>query len=109
MSLHGRRPMPPSLTSEELRIIQREERKQRSPAVRRLLWEVFRLQAIALRADQLLRSLGSDPVSLDFNSTDIVADCLREDLAELPVVKEGAERRASLITKPAMQRRSKKD
>jgi hypothetical protein len=39
----GKRPLPPSLTSEELREIQKAERKQRSPTIRpgvRMRWKV---------------------------------------------------------------------
>ena len=92
--------MPPSLTREELRTIQKEERKQRSPTVRRLLWEIFRLQAIALRADQFERAMRSDHASLDFNSSNLVADILRRGLDELPLIKEAHERQERLLNPP---------
>lgn len=97
--------MPPSLKSEELRAIQREERKQRSPTVRPLLWEVFRLRSIALRADQLLRSMNSDPASLSFNSLHLVVECLHADLDELPLIAEAEGRRDWLLNPPGTAKR----
>ena len=100
MTHWAKRPMPPSLSSEELRAIQTEERKQRSPTVRRLLWEVFRLQVIALRADQFERAMRSDHASIDFNSSHIMADILRAALDELPVIVEARDTRQYLLNPP---------
>jgi len=97
MAENGKRPLPPSLTSEELREIQKAERKQRSSTIRRLLWEVFRLRVVARRADQLMRSLTANQASLEFNSQYIVVDCLREELEELPFLKEDEARRDRLV------------
>lgn len=44
-------PLPPSLTGDELKRIEVWERTHQSKVVRRLLAEVYRLQAVALRAD----------------------------------------------------------
>lgn len=47
---------PPALTRAELHALARQSTP--GSVERRLLWEIKRLQAVALRADQLLRSLG---------------------------------------------------
>lgn len=100
--------MPPPLTSEELRVIQREERKERSSTIRRLLWEVFRLRAIALRADQFERAMRADHASLDFNSAELVARSLREDLDELPFIAENAQRQERMSNPPKPKQRLKR-
>lgn len=94
MGKNGYRVLPPSLTSAELKEMQRMDR---SPTVRRLLWEVFRLRAIALRANQLLRSIDADPASLDFNSADLIAKELRACLDELPIISERHQEREDLL------------
>lgn len=86
--------MPPALTSAELKEIQRTDR---SPTVRRLLWEVFRLRAIAIRADQLVRSIKADPASLDFHSADLIVKELRAALDELPLTSERRTQREELL------------
>ena len=75
--------------------IQKWERTHRSTVVRRLLWEIFRLRAIALRADQYeemtrSRNVG-DPASV------LISECLREDLDELPLIKEKRKRQDFLL------------
>lgn len=57
-------PIPPSRTGEELKNIEVWERTHQSKVVRRLLAEVWRLQAIALRADQVEKSIRADHASL---------------------------------------------
>ncbi len=94
MGKNGYRTIPPSLTSAELKEIQRTDR---SPNVRRLLWEVFRLRAIAMRADQLIRSIIADPASLEFNSAEIVVKELRASLDELPLMRERGKEREELL------------
>ncbi len=81
-------PLRPSLTCEELKKIEVWERNHQSKVVRRLLAVVARLQQIALRADQLEKSIRADHASISFNSLDIVLDCLRRELDELPVIEE---------------------
>lgn len=91
---------PPSLTGEELDKIWKWERTHQSKVLRRVLWEVKRLQAIALRADQLERSVRADPASLDFNARHIVVDELRRALDELPLIREAAIERNYLLNPP---------
>jgi hypothetical protein len=89
--------MPPSLTGEELQKIWQWERTHQSKVLRRALWEVRRLQAVALRADQLLRSLNADSASLDFNSAHIVVNELRRLLDQLPLISERRKEREELL------------
>lgn len=89
--------MPPSLTGEELQRIWKWERTHQSKVLRRVLWEVRRLQAVALRADQLLRSINADPASLDFNSADLIVKELRASLDELPLTSERRKQREELL------------
>jgi len=84
----GKRKMPPPLTSEELQAIQDWERTHPSPAVRRLLWEVFRLRTIALRADQFEALAREIPGVRDGQTIGIIADALRRDLEQLPLIQE---------------------
>jgi hypothetical protein len=68
----------PPLRDEELRDIGR----RKDPAdIVRLLWEIKRLQSIALRADQLQGAIG--PAG---GAVGMVLGALRNDLAELPCV-----------------------
>jgi hypothetical protein len=95
MGEDGRRRMPPSLTSEELRAIQAWERTHRSPAVRRLLWEVFRLRIIVRRAAQVAEMLGDPrrhPPPLD---TMLIA--LHEELKGLPFLEEELRRQDRIL------------
>ena len=78
--------MPPPLTSEELRAIQDWEHTHRSAAVRRLLWEVFRLPIVVRRATQVAELLGDPrrhPPPLD---SMLIA--LHEELKGLPFLQE---------------------
>lgn len=73
-------PFRPYLTNDELREI-----SNRSPAgsdARRLLWEIRHYQALALRFNQVMASLGPSP---RMNAT--IADVAQADLAEVPVVQ----------------------
>ena len=74
-------PFKPPLTREELQAIQ--ERNHQSPDVLALLWEVKRLRAIALRTDQLLKDMPNIA-----GTSGLVADLLRRELADEPVVQE---------------------
>ncbi len=58
--------------------------------MRCLLAEIARIEAIGLRADQVEQSVRADLASLSFNGFDIVLDCLRRELDELPIVAERA-------------------
>jgi hypothetical protein len=77
--MHGMRHRPP-LTKEQLRAIWE---KNKSPEVRELLWEIHRLRAVVLRADQLQRSLGNVG-----GGTGIILQALRSTLQDEPCVKE---------------------
>ena len=68
----------PPLTNEELHYI--GQRKD-SVDIVRLLWEIKRLQAVALRADQLQGAIGPSG-----GSVGMILGALRNDLAELPCV-----------------------
>lgn len=89
--------MPPSLTGEELQKIWKWERTHQSKVLRRVLWEVRRLQAVALRADQLLRSINANPASLDFNSADLIVRELRASLDEFPLIRERRKEREDVL------------
>lgn len=89
--------MPPSLTSEELRAIQVWERTHRSPVVRRLLWEVFRLRVIALCADQFEAMASDVPGVRHGQVIGGIAEILRQALDELPLIKEKREREDRLL------------
>lgn len=72
----------PPLTREQLHEIGVEQ----NPAdINRLLWEIKRLRAIVLRADQLQRSLGATG-----GGAGAILQCLRNDLASEPCVLEQA-------------------
>jgi hypothetical protein len=76
--------MPPSLTTRELRDIQRACRANPSPVVIRLLWEVSRLRTVAMHADHFEQiTRGCNDVTAG-----VVGDFLRERLNELAVVRE---------------------
>jgi ADP-dependent phosphofructokinase/glucokinase len=57
--------------------------RNKSPKVRELLWEIHRLRAIVLRADQLQRSLGQMG-----GGVGIVLGALREELKGEPCIAE---------------------
>lgn len=90
-------PLPPSLTGEELKRIEVWERTHQSRVVRRLLAEIARLQQIALRANQMEKSLSADRASLAFNSLHVVASSLRKELDELPLIAEREEETDRLL------------
>ncbi len=71
----------PPLTKETL--IEIQERNLGSVDVRTLLWEVKRLRALALYADQLQRMLGTLP-----GPQGAILDTLREKLKDEPCVNE---------------------
>ena len=84
---YGKRRMPPSLTSDELRQIQNRERESPSEDVRRLLWEVFRLRIVARSAYRLTQ--GMKPLAAAHPSTsDIVLMGLMEEFKGLPFLLE---------------------
>jgi hypothetical protein len=72
--------MRPKLTRSDLHEI---GQRSNSPDVRALLWEIHRLRAIVLRADQLQRALG--PMG---GSQGLVLDSLRAELEGEPCVEE---------------------
>jgi hypothetical protein len=79
------------LTGEQLRAIYETNP---TPAVRRLLWEIHRLRAAVLRADDFVRALEryKGESRLDPGSG-LALTSLREALREEPVVKEETARR----------------
>lgn len=72
----------PSLTREQLHDIGKRRDAQDVP---RLLWEIARLRAVALRADQLIRSA---------DTSGSVAAALRAELDELACIEEAKAERA---------------
>ena len=104
----NKEPLPPSLTGDELKRIAAWERTHQSKVVRRLLAEIARLQAIALRADQVERALRADGASLEFNSLHIVVDCLRSELDELPLIHEDNARKERLLNVPVGKRKDER-
>jgi hypothetical protein len=79
------------LSGEQLRAIYETNP---TPAVKRLLWEIHRLRAVVLRADDFVRTLAryKGDSRLDPGSGLALAN-LREALHEEPVVKEDEARR----------------
>ena len=71
----------PALTAVQLNEIQ--ARNHGSEDVFALLWEIKRLRAIVLRADQLQRGISSFG-----GASNLILDCLREELKSEPVVLE---------------------
>lgn len=71
----------PPLPTDQLREIQ--ERNRDSSDVRALLWEVKRLRAVILYADQLQRMLTTLP-----GPQGAILDTLRDKLKDEPCVKE---------------------
>jgi hypothetical protein len=71
----------PSLTRADLHAIQ--ERNRQSPDVMALLWEIARLRATVLYADQLQRTIGSMS-----GAQGLVLDALRARLVDEPCVDE---------------------
>jgi hypothetical protein len=94
-------PMPfrPPLTREQLRAIQ--DRNPGSSDVRELLWEVSRLRARVLRADQLQRSIGD---TLPYGAG-VILDCLRNEIRDEPCIAEDEGRRVEILGKGAANRR----
>jgi hypothetical protein len=85
----------PPLTREQLHAI--GERNRGKVDVRALLWEIHRLRAVALRADQLVRSLPGPSVG----SLGFITDALRDQLENEPVVLESARPR-SMVFRPVL-------
>lgn len=71
---------PPALTMDELR----ELKKCTDPTVRRLLWEVFRLQIIARKLDRYFQHQESSSPGLVESSAHFLKHCLDEE----PVIQE---------------------
>lgn len=90
-------PFKPPLTVETLQAIQ--ERNHGSEDVRTLLWEIKRLRAMLLRADQL-----RDRFPKPGNCLDAVWEEFQRDLAAEPCVTELGEIKEQL-TSPTGQKR----
>lgn len=93
MSEDGRSRYPPSLTSRELKDIQQWERRHRVPVVRRLLWEVFRLRAVALTAHQY-EGMTRDQA---FQTAKMIGEILRRDLDKLAIIQERKQQTMELL------------
>src|SRR5712692_7247362 len=94
MSKDDTRRRPPPLTGKEL---QELNRTVKSAVVRRLLWEVHRLRALLLRADQLDILMRDERRWIDDPEIDKALNALREDLNREPVIREDRERRDILL------------
>lgn len=80
----------PPLTRAQLQEIQ--ERNKGNADVFALLWEIKRLHEIALRADQLQRSLS------DGGAPRIVLSALRSELKDDPIIADAAAWRKDLLS-----------
>ena len=94
MSKDDTRTRPPPLTAPEL---QELNRTVKSAIGRRLLWEVHRLRAILLRADQLEILMRDERRWRDVPEINKALDALRQDLNREPVVQEDREKRDKLL------------
>lgn len=74
-------PFKPPLTKEQLREIQ--DRNLDSADMRALLWEIARLRALVVRADQLQRSLGNVA-----GGAGIVLSAFRDEIKDEPCTRE---------------------
>jgi hypothetical protein len=74
-------PFKPPLTKAQLQEIQ--ERNRDSADARALLWEIARLRALLLRADQLQRSLGNLA-----GGPGIVLSAFRNEIRDEPCIRE---------------------
>ena len=90
--------MPPKyqpLTSDQLRAIYEASP---TPAVRRLLWEIHRLRATILAADQLNQRLIETCAAARMDTTtQLLIGSLQERLRDEPVVRERVVRRADTL------------
>ena len=89
-----KRPLP--LTAPELQAL---NRTVKSSIGRRLLWEVHRLRAILLRADQLEILMRDERRWRDVPEINKALDALREDLNREPVVQEDREKRDEMLNR----------
>jgi len=81
---------PAPLSAIELRELYR---RNRSPEVRALLWEIARLHNIVRRADQLLSCFPASAGTSTATALDIVIGALRRELEGEPCLAEGRRRR----------------
>jgi len=82
-------PAHPPLTLDQLREIQ--SRRRSDPDITALLWEVHRLRATAISADQFLRAIGEGAIYGTYAG--LSAKDLRSRLSLEPAVIEDAARR----------------
>jgi hypothetical protein len=81
----------PPLTRDQLRAIWQ---RAPSPAVRLLLWEIHRLRALVLRANDFVRHATQRGAAKGMDTTSsAILDGLRESLEDEPVVREEEARR----------------
>jgi hypothetical protein len=84
-----------SLTSDQLRAIYEASP---TPAVRRLLWEIHRLRATILAADQLNQRLVETGAAARMDTTtQLLVGALQERLKDEPVVREREVLRAETL------------
>ncbi|QBP10093.1 hypothetical protein [Cupriavidus metallidurans] len=82
---------PEPLSAVQLRAMYR---RNRTPEVRALLWEIARLQAIVRRADQLLACFPASAGTSTATALEIVLGALRRELVGEPCLEEELHRRA---------------
>lgn len=82
---------PEPLSAAQLRAMYR---RNRTPEVRALLWEIARLQTIVRRADQLLACFPASAGTSTATALEIVLGALRRELAGEPCLEEERHRRA---------------
>jgi hypothetical protein len=78
-------PFKPPLTRSDLQAI--HARSPGNADVQVLLWEIKRLRAIVLRADQLQRSVGGLGGGLG-GGADIILNALRDEIKDEPCIAE---------------------
>jgi hypothetical protein len=83
MMAQGKKNLPPMLTTAELRFIQSNAP---TPAVKRLLWDIFALRAAVRQAKQVSEHLGD---AKRFGAPlDVLLSSLREELKDFPFLEE---------------------
>jgi predicted N-formylglutamate amidohydrolase len=86
-------PFKPPLSFDELKAIQ--DRNADNTDVRNLLWEIRRLHAVVLRADQLARSMPEASGAIG-----MIAEELRRQIKDDPAVLQAAQSSQDLLGPP---------
>lgn len=84
---------PAPLSAIQLRALYR---RNRSPEVRALLWEIARLHTLVRRADQLLSCFPASAGTSTATALDIVIGALRSELKGEPCLEEERQRQADM-------------